>query len=564
MIPILDESRFLDAPWHYRHDSTVVAAGINEQKCIADLHRDIAAWQQAPIGPDQKAVLYHPGPWPFVCALLACWHRGIPVVLPGDDRQDTLSQLTREGDVLLGEAPHAWQPCLDDDIIARPAWGPLRADAPAMEIFTSGSSGDPQRLIKTFRQLAHETCAFGNTFALPEGVIASQVSHQHIYGLSAGLLRALVQDRPFGLNICRYPEEVARYLEHMPMAALISSPAQLERIPEALLPPDGRRPGSVYSSGAPLSLPACHHAEARLSVSIIEIYGSSETGAIAWRDQRADPAWTPFDDTDIEEQDGVLRLRSPRLDTADWQRHADRIKHLQGRRFELLGRADRIVKVAGKRVSLDGMVRHLKAHPDVQRADCVELAFSGGRLGAIVQLEASAVPHHREARRRLIASLRETLERQFEPVAVPRYWRFTTVWPTNAQGKLTRALIDELFADVMDHERPRWLGSELESDTRLIVHLEVPDTLRALEGHFTGMPIVPGVALLTWCMEYAHRQWPDAGTAGRIERLRFPRPVRPGQRLTLTLEWREDTLHFRVGSCEGDHASGRARCEEQR
>ncbi|MCM2973050.1 AMP-binding protein [Larsenimonas suaedae] len=554
----MTEQHFLSAPWQWASHLPQVATSGACQRDHADFCRDVARWQQAPLERGQDAILVDPDPWSFTCALLACWHRGVRVILPNDGQPDTLAALAKDGARLIGA--QGWTPP-SDTVVGTPAWGTLSAESVAIDIFTSGSSGTPQRLAKTFRQLAHETCAFSNTFPLDYGVVVSQVSLHHIYGLSAALLRALTEGLPFSLTPCRFPEDVHHYLHATSVAALVSSPAQLERLPEALEAND-RPPQQVFSSGAPLSQNAAVHARRQLGCTITEIYGSSETGAIAWRDRTVDSHWQPFDDTDVRADGELLCLRSPRLATPGWVTHADRVRFIDARRFELLGRADRIVKVGGKRISLEALERTLAQQPNVLKAHCVQPRSANDRIAAIVQLTPQAVPHTSAERKALIQALRDGLQDAFETIALPRYFRFVEHWPVNAQGKLTRATIMRLFQDLENRDVPRWLGcTEAPNDICHITY-EIPEHLRALEGHFPGLPIVPGVALVHWALQEARTRWPDTLATGALERLKFPTPVRPGMRITLTLEHTATRLAFTIRSQGGQHASGRLRLEE--
>ncbi len=63
----------------------------------------------------------------------------------------------------------------------------------------------------------------------------------------------------------------------------------------------------------------------------------------------------------------------------------------------------------------------------------------------------------------------------------------------------------------------------------------MPAGLRWLRGHFDGHPILPAVVQL-WEVElHARAIWPELGTPRRITRAKFRRPIRPGDRLALTL-----------------------------
>jgi 3-hydroxymyristoyl/3-hydroxydecanoyl-(acyl carrier protein) dehydratase len=86
--------------------------------------------------------------------------------------------------------------------------------------------------------------------------------------------------------------------------------------------------------------------------------------------------------------------------------------------------------------------------------------------------------------------------------------------------------------------------------------LYVPRDLYALRGHFRGVPIVPGVVELELARAKAVERWPELGSLRRALRVKFLRPLRPGERLALTLERRSE---HRVEFCfAAEHDDDRA------
>ncbi|WP_129141171.1 AMP-binding protein [Modicisalibacter coralii] len=539
---------------------------------LGEFQRRIVAWQALLddlAAPGAHWLLHERDPLTFAAALIALWERGDSALLPADDRPETLAGVDRLTRARLGDVPGGHRPDASRDKAGEaPRWGHFDPERRALSLYTSGSTGAPQRLDKRFRQLDAELATHRTLWPLAGDVTISQVSHQHIYGLLFAILRPLCEAAPLAETTCRYLETLHAWLGALvpaERARLISAPPPLERLPESLdWAAVGDRLSAVYSSGAPLPAEAGARVRRLLGAPVREVYGSSETGGIAWRDQHDGDAWHPLPGIGVRD-DGEQRLwlRSPFLETADWQRQADRIEPLADGRFRLLGRTDRIAKVGGKRVSLTAMDRALAADPRVRRASTLTLPRHATRLGAIVQLDAADLPRDHATRRALVASLRRQLTAAFETTVIPRYWRFVAAWPTNAQGKLSAERIERLFRDLHDRRQPRWLGVETPAPDECRIALEVPERLAYLDGHFPDHPVVPGVVLVQWACDLAREHLGLSAPFTGMERVKFPLLLLPGERVTLSLALAAHDDHqrlmFAFDGARGCHASGRAR-----
>ncbi|ART63858.1 hypothetical protein B9H00_13000 [Kushneria marisflavi] len=541
-------------PWLTGEPDDIVAQSGQRVRTRGELWQAIEAWANTPLPAGQDVALYDTDPWRFTTALLGLWHAGHRVWLPGDNLPETVAHLRRHHLTLLGEFVDAWVPAAPVTP-SRPI-PDLSPDHDAVVLFTSGSSGEPTPIFRTLGQLEAEVAAFERHWPLAEGVVISQVSHQHTWGLTAGLLRALATSHPFGLEIVTWPETLAEWLTRLPVSALISSPPQLSRLPESTTGMPERAPGRIFSAAAPLPHDAAVQAEALMGSELIEIYGSSESGAIAWRRPCQDTTWQALDDVVLRCDGKRTLLRSKRLpEPEQWHEQADHIELLDEHpaRFTLHGRADRIVKVAGKRVSLEGLAHHIECFAGVLSARCLTIDHSGGRIGAIVAMTEESIAHDHDTRRALISALRQHLADAFEPVVLPRFWRFVHHLPVNAQGKLTRTMARHLFDDLDDRRQPRWLDIESPTFDQRRITLEVPERLAALEGHFPGRPIVPGIALIHWARQQAERLFGEPDRWRDMRRVRFPAPLLPGDRAVMTLTRQRDDLNITVASHRGQH-----------
>ena len=359
--------------------------------------------------------------------LLAAWHSGRCVVLPGDATPATEAKMRTLAVALLGEFTGA--DCADWSGATPQSLVELDPDLRAVAVFTSGSTGEPLCIEKRLSQLSDEMQAQDSVFGahIPaNALIVATVSQQHLYGLLFRIIWPLVSGRPFAALAFAFPEALTVAVSDLPQV-LVSSPAFLKRLPADLL--EWARVqanhAAMFSSGGPLPAETSDLIRARTGIKVREIFGSSETGGIAWRDTPA-AAWQPLPQVETGlSADGLLQIRSPYLPSSDWFVTADQAQFDADGCFRLGPRADRIAKIEEKRVSLTALETALRATAWV--ADVRVVVLPGARvelaaavvLNAAGQAEEKAVGHARLSRQ-----LREHLAQGFERVALPRRWRF--------------------------------------------------------------------------------------------------------------------------------------------
>lgn len=528
--------------------------------------RAVQAWCAAlqPL-PGVDVILYQEDPLEFAAALWGAWHAGKTPVLISDTQ--TQVHLLPQVAACVGQLPGAIVACSDAAVVDAVRLQPLDMERVRLVLFTSGSTGKPERIEKKLVQLDAEVHALEAVFggAMADAQLLATVSHHHIYGLLFRILWPLSAGRLLGSHFARYPEDLLQQLQTTPSCVLVSSPAMLGRLPDQLDWSQAARLRLVFSSGGPLSAQASNHSLRLLGHSPTEVFGSSETGGIAWR-RRAEQgdAWQTLPGVALRVADsGCLVVRSLHLpDPQAWSETADRVQpSADGRSFVLQGRADRVVKIAEKRVSLSGMEQALLAHAWVQQAKAVllestqETGAAMARVAMVVELaEAGWRALQQQGRRAVGKVLRSLLEGRVERVALPRSWRYVVRMPMNAQGKTTQLSLQTLFNPVIPV--PHWLKR---TDSQAWARLEVDPRLRVLEGHFPGGALVPGVAQLHWVVSLASQAFGLTGSFADAQLLKFQQPIFPGDSVELQLQWQADSgsLQFSLSSERGAHASGR-------
>jgi acyl-coenzyme A synthetase/AMP-(fatty) acid ligase len=388
----------------------------------------------------RAALLCHDS-YRFAIGLFGLLQAGMTAVMPSNGQPGTLNALSDAFDLMVDDA-FLDGPCGDVATLTQ-----IDPSQSVFEFFTSGSSGAPKRIIKTLAMLEREVATLDRLWGqeLGQGPTVATVSHQHIYGLTFKLLWPLAAGRPFAGEMHDLWE---RLLDGLPAdAVIITSPAHLGRLSGIAPLAPARRPRGIFSAGAPLSFSAARETLAILGVCPTEIFGSTETGAIATRRQTSDEqAWQALPGIAIaSDAEGRLKLRSPFLDNDDWFETEDIIEPA-ARGFHLRGRADRIVKIEGKRISLTGIEQALGRSPWTEAAAAVALPGDPIRLAVlVVPSEAGRAKLVEIGRFRFGRLLRKALSDTQEPAGLPRLWRFGDELPSGHMGKRRDAELLALF-----------------------------------------------------------------------------------------------------------------------
>ncbi len=498
--------------------------------------------------PARRLALFCDDRFTFTAALFAAWAEGKQVVLPGDVLPATLAALAPHVDAYVGDFPHT--PTLQPGAPSDAPWPEPDRELDGLVVFTSGSTGAPTAIPKKLRQLFDEVSTLEATFGERLGANAtffSTVSHQHIYGLLCTVLWPTLTHRTLTAHRLEYPEQLEQVLAPVP-CVLISSPAHLKRLPD--VPTWKTQLRAVFSSGGPLPPEGAAMSRAVLGHQPIEIFGSSETGGIAWREGLEHP-WRPMRGVQVRQSaQQTLELHSPHLPDAEWFTTADRIE-LVADTFRLLGRADRIAKIEEKRVSLELIERTAVATGLLTEARVLVLQGARVTLGFVGVLSAEGKALTRKP---LVDRLKAALTATIELVALPRRYRFLDTMPLNEQGKPTEARLSPLFA--ADRPEPTW--SE-RTQTHATLAMHITPALRVLDGHFPQTPVVPGVAQVDWAIGWGREAFGIQGAFLRLDVLKFQRLMLPGHDVRLDLDWNAEksTLTFKFTSPRGSYSSGR-------
>lgn len=316
-------------------------------------------------------------------------------------------------------------------------------------IFTSGSTGTPQAHAMRFGRMVGcavaEAQRMWDTVGAPCSVLGT-VPPQHMFGLEATVLLPifggglLTSGQPF------FAADVASALAELPESRLlVSTPFHLRKLTDAkiALP----RISAALSATAPLSLELAREVEAQLQAPLFEIYGSTETGALATRRPTLGGNWETYAGITLQTDGTQAHAHADHFDAP--QLLNDVVELLSPSQFRLLGRNSDMINIVGKRNSLAFLNQLLLGIPGVEDgAFCMheinsDQASESSRLVALV-----VAPQLQSKGTEILAALRQHVD----PVFLPRPLLFVEALPRDANGKLSAATLAELLTT---HLNPR-------------------------------------------------------------------------------------------------------------
>ncbi|HEY8025797.1 MAG TPA: AMP-binding protein [Burkholderiaceae bacterium] len=506
---------------------------ISVQRFIAQARRFAAG---LPAGP--KVINLCEDRYQFLLAFAAALIAGKHTLTPASRAQEAIARIARDAgachvldDTILAAAV---ADMAEEDLEGDPVVPLIAAGQPAITLYTSGSTGQPSAHCKTWGMLVQGADQLQQAFAVqPGSCIVGTVPPQHMFGLESTIVFPL----QWGCTIHHVrpllPADIEATVNSAPAPVwLMTTPVHLRACAGLAL---SGVAGSI-SATMPLDHETVLMAERILGAPLYEIYGCTEAGITATRRLALDAQWQLCPDFRLRMEDSQAWLEGPRVTEA--LALGDHIVMHTAERFSLHGRAADMIKIGGKRASLAALNAELLSVEGVLDG-CFFQRTPDARLCAFfVAPEAQASEVVRALRKRI------------DTVFLPRpLWKVDAM-PRDNNGKLPRLALEELARQLAYSK----VAAPQPADR--VVEANHP----ALEGHFPGNPIVPGVLLLSEVVQLASRIRPVQG----IRQAKFHMPLLPGQRHTINLApGKPGSIKFDIAHGGGIVASGLLDCVDE-
>ncbi len=306
------------------------------------------------------------------------------------------------------------------------------------EVFTSGSTGRPRSNPKRWGEMVSGATRIGRRLGLDQderGSLVATVPPQHMFGLETSIMLGLRWGWGFHTGRPFFPRNLAEALSEVPEPRiLITTPLHLR----ACIAEKTALPGLrfILSATAPLSTEMARTAERQFGCPVQEIYGSTETGAMASRRSAEGTGWEPFEGFRIHREGSHWLAEADHLSRP--VRLDDRLKENGDGTLELLGRTADLVKIAGKRGSLGDLNHKLHSIDGVEDGTFLVPHASDGDVHRLAAVVVAPTRTKRE--------LLQERGKRIDPVFLPRPLQCVKALPRNASGKLSRERLLKLLS----------------------------------------------------------------------------------------------------------------------
>lgn len=374
----------------------------------------------------------------FLVAFLAAMLRGQITCLPNDRTTGVQARIADRFPGLygLGDAPmpsdlieHQWVEMAGLSPRSDIAPPNIATDRVVAQVFTSGTTGQPEAHAKTWGALFAAAQSLGTRFGLRrdrETTIIATVPAQHMYGLETIILMPLICGVAAHAGHPFYPADIQEALAAVPESRILATtPTHLRALVKSGAPLP--KLDTIVSATANLSADLASRAEDLFGAHVLEIFGFTEVGSLATRRTVEGDRWRVLDEYSLHHEGGVAAVSGTQLNVPVAM--SDVIELCSPQEFVLRGRAADLVNIAGKRTSLAGLNAKLSEIDGI-----VDGTFylppedENGKASRLIVIAVAPQVPSEEIKRKLSECL--------DPAFVPRRIYHVPRLPRNAVGKL--------------------------------------------------------------------------------------------------------------------------------
>ncbi|WP_298752394.1 AMP-binding protein [uncultured Arcobacter sp.] len=224
--------------------------------------------------------------------------------------------------------------------------------------FTSGSTGFPIGALKTKENIFSEIEVLSRLlkeYKIKRVIVT--VPFIHLYGSLFGLFFPLMNDIDIILKEHFLPHDLLNIIDDNSL--VVTTPLYIKSL-NRLNESKNLSKSLFVSSTAPLLLDDAKEFNNKYSSNILQIFGSTETGGIAYK-FNDESLWTPLEKVTVAtNDDNELNVKSPFISNIVYENEFKQTNNqvqtfdyveFEENKFKVIGRSSQILKIAGKRYS---------------------------------------------------------------------------------------------------------------------------------------------------------------------------------------------------------------------
>jgi len=257
---------------------------------------------------------------------------------------------------------------------------------------------------------------------------------------------------------------------------------------------------------------------------VIDIYGSTETGNIAYKN--SGEIFTVLNRVKVSTDDEKKVVVSSNFFPQKRMVLNDIIEKFSDDKFYLKKRTDRVVKILEKRISLTEIENILKENFSSIKEVCC-LADKNILCCAVASFEEQADP----------LKYKKYLSDYVE--IVPKKWRFLDEIPRNISGKIDYEKLQKIFN--LNLTFPLIISKNFNKNFGEI-KLKFRKNSNFFKGHFDIKPIVPGVVQLYFAKYFIEEFWGVNSVKSNVKKIKFSNIISADEEIILHITRREKSF----------------------
>lgn len=422
-----------------------------------------------------------------------------------------------------------------------------------VNFYTSGTTGDKKVVKKSLENLFKESKTLQEQFPkFKELEFISTTTMHHLFGFTFHFMLPLNNGNIINTDTVSIPENI-----DVENSCLISTPSFIAKMAKYKNYPV-KNPKLLITAGAELKEAVFKFAK-EMATDVVEIYGSTETGVLAFRNS-FDERFHIFKNVELDCHEDYAIVKT-NFSQSSPVKIMDKIEKFSNNEILVKGRTDRVYKIQEKRISAVEIEKILNSSDFVKDSYVVKINDKLACLAVLTSVGQKFLFENDIVK--LIKKLKSLVKTKYE--IVPQKWKFLDEVPHTVNGKIDKKEIDYLFN--LNLSFPVVIDKKFE-DEKWTVSLYFYSNCNFFKGHFNGFHIVPGVVQLFYAQYYARKFFGVNCVAGQYRKIKFTNIIQPNKIINLELEQVKNGIGYKYVDEHCGYSSGilpiKTLCEENK